>query len=1021
MSTTLPVPSKGALRILRNLALGTSCTVAFGAAVLTEDRRRRIRALREVHSNAEKLKSSRNYHSQGATIVESLEENALKGLGLIHTKSQSPAKSPPPLPLSAYDVPSSDYWVGVPEATEDVYRGPNNKGCSNGCSPASNDLEDIEVFGRGFESGFPGKSIKPHGIEVPRGLYDGSQLFAEWERLQQSTAATLTYETAARLETENDIRQGRLVLDIVALLDNAATLNGVGKHHALDAAATRFAETFEDGMDIQHIREPLLGAIIRLSRACISANQLQAALKILETFVSSPIDAKVYYQLSPAPIIQYLLRDPVFKADKKDLAAKMQLKLNLQRAIRLFLVKFNSNQSSLPPPMSALGEALCEASCNHGLYHLTDKIYHRLVVGQKEEVIKVSKYLIIAAHERGDHTSTIGYFQKYYSKISQDKAGFSSIFNRVASSVLKLGDISKLEEFLRASQIATSCGTYKTPTTGLLQLLGYHWRSGHDLDRTRALFDSLESFVHQSERPEAAYAAIIQFCVEAGDEAKALEYYHKFLSLFPDALPNARISGHLALAKAMRGDWTAVRTDFEKMSKYSTNTADSNICSEVFVPVLKLFAATHQIRDTEQFLQSFIRHCNIQLNLYMSNIMVDAYAQVGEIDSLAKWIQYAASVGCPFDSVSFNIVLNKCHSRWKFTFDDLNRLFKYIRENLSGYTEGLISADTISIMRRIAVAEYDGNAPAIATIMTQLGLQPKSIQHLDCQRLQEDMAKALAMDEPEKALELYTEAFMYREVQVNPEILAAAVKASLQLNGTNISQAMDILEQAKRCGCKDMTSGIVSIFMHELSRLHAKDLVESTSRFIFQNIRQRGIPVPINVVTHTVNILVKTHRYEEALTFWNSMSSSLGGHSSINLPTLTVLLNAHIGLGNSQGIKWIMETLVTSNMIPDKQLVQNLKNARRATAKKIRTAKIYREDPGYDLLRFQAVLEEALQQVMAIRAAARVEKIDVKQKVINIIEKAIEDQRVAPKAIHRKGSERVLHAEYSVLNTLHIV
>src|ERR1700712_2832354 len=63
MPTNLPVPSKNALRALRHLALGTSCTLAIGAGLLTEDRRRRIHAATEVHSNKKKIKSSSNYRT----------------------------------------------------------------------------------------------------------------------------------------------------------------------------------------------------------------------------------------------------------------------------------------------------------------------------------------------------------------------------------------------------------------------------------------------------------------------------------------------------------------------------------------------------------------------------------------------------------------------------------------------------------------------------------------------------------------------------------------------------------------------------------------------------------------------------------------------------------------------------------------------------------------------------------------------------------------------------------------------
>src|ERR1035438_8216404 len=95
MPTTLPVPSKGALRALRNLAIGTSCTLALSAGLLTEDRRRRIHAAREVHGNAKKLKSSRKYHSTGTTAIEAFEDQLLRyrddAFWLPSNRSEDPA------------------------------------------------------------------------------------------------------------------------------------------------------------------------------------------------------------------------------------------------------------------------------------------------------------------------------------------------------------------------------------------------------------------------------------------------------------------------------------------------------------------------------------------------------------------------------------------------------------------------------------------------------------------------------------------------------------------------------------------------------------------------------------------------------------------------------------------------------------------------------------------------------------------------------------------------------------------
>ena len=110
MPNTLPVPSEAALRALRNLALGTSCTVAFTAGLLTEDRRRRIHVAREVHANAKKLRSSRKYHSAASPSAESSEEQGLRyrddgfWQADLHPRTVEPAQTVLPLEPTISDV-----------------------------------------------------------------------------------------------------------------------------------------------------------------------------------------------------------------------------------------------------------------------------------------------------------------------------------------------------------------------------------------------------------------------------------------------------------------------------------------------------------------------------------------------------------------------------------------------------------------------------------------------------------------------------------------------------------------------------------------------------------------------------------------------------------------------------------------------------------------------------------------------------------------------------------------------------
>ena len=70
MPPPLPIPSKAALRALRGLILGTSCSLAL----IAEDRRRRINHALRILENGERVKAARSYRADAAVLA--LEEEA---------------------------------------------------------------------------------------------------------------------------------------------------------------------------------------------------------------------------------------------------------------------------------------------------------------------------------------------------------------------------------------------------------------------------------------------------------------------------------------------------------------------------------------------------------------------------------------------------------------------------------------------------------------------------------------------------------------------------------------------------------------------------------------------------------------------------------------------------------------------------------------------------------------------------------------------------------------------------------
>ncbi|KZF22940.1 hypothetical protein L228DRAFT_268308 [Xylona heveae TC161] len=99
MITPFPVPSKGALRLLRQIAYAGSFAGSIGGgAVILEDRRRRICAAREIHETTRKLKSSRKYHSAASAAEnerDSSSEHAIyKHWDINITPEDDPSRTP---------------------------------------------------------------------------------------------------------------------------------------------------------------------------------------------------------------------------------------------------------------------------------------------------------------------------------------------------------------------------------------------------------------------------------------------------------------------------------------------------------------------------------------------------------------------------------------------------------------------------------------------------------------------------------------------------------------------------------------------------------------------------------------------------------------------------------------------------------------------------------------------------------------------------------------------------------------
>lgn len=943
MPTTVPVPSKVALRALRNLALGTSCTLALSAGLLTEDRRRRIHAAREVHDNAKKLKSSRKYHSTGTAIIETCEDQVLQ------------------YREDAFWLPSNVLKSTLPKAT-------TGKG--------TKDVEVQEIPPSPPLLQSPQQSSKYDiGSRIDRLPRKSSFLpFLKVQTFQHRLGNTPPEPPEVPKQRLHN-RQGKLASDVLKLLQDPENV---------DEAASRFFEAFEEGLPIDglEISQRLLETAIKLASVCEVQFRFESSEKVFDIILGSgTLHEEHFYLFHPEAIISRLLHRPSSDPDSLDLE-------KLRKACAIYLTKFKEKPKTMSKRWLGLGEKLCADTCRSGMYDLTLNLYSRVQSSSETDPpLGAVAHLIIATHMKAQHKKVFRYFHKFYLQTVPDQLGFFNVGGLAIESILRTGRIDRAEQALiAASQMAEKNGI-SASTTWFLKVLGHEWRTHRNLENTTALFGRLEPFLHVAGHPQAFYGAMIQFCIEADDEPLAQYYYDTMRQIYSPVPGDVRIYGHFAFAKAKRNDWLGVKDDFLKMKRASPGSAYIQELSSSFTPILHLYVQSHTVTDTEEFIRFFMDRIGIELTTNLTNIMIEAYGKAKEIDSLARWIEYAAATGCSIGPVTFNTLLNKCFESWHVPYWEIYRLYKSVT-GLGPTHSKFIDEDTVPILRRLAVLGSPPQDELLRRlkILKKLDKAPDDI--LDGKAVLRAMAVTFSKENPIATLKIYKRA-QRDGVLLDHNHLRLAVRASLLLHPKNPEETLRHIQDAQQIGL-DVSSAIAIIIIHQMTAMYeegthdSRPVTELAQRTV-NTFQESGLKLSPSVVTQAASVLQKRGHFRLCIDMWNSLSLRLNFEpSSLDLVTLTVLLKAYIGLQDHVGIQWVVKTLSANELYPDPRFRLCLKNARRMTTDLLRSGEY-----SDNMRRFLDALVEAIEATRFVREEVIKEREDIKFKTIQIIEKAI--------------------------------
>ncbi|CCD55636.1 hypothetical protein BofuT4_P154480.1 [Botrytis cinerea T4] len=911
MPSALPVPSKGALRALRNIALGTSCTVAFSTGMLTEDRRRRIHGAKLVHDNAKKLKSARQYHEPSAHLAETFEEQVLR-------------------------YKDDGFWQAGSTALGNVTSAEEIVPCESTL----------------------GKTTEPANLIPPSIPFKPPRI----EKLRPPTAKDPLQKPK---DIEED-RQLRLANDIQQIIGDGKDPSAVG------SAVRRFLEAFEEGLDLgsSGMQKCLVEAAVALSTACRSLSMVENMERILDIVLkSTTLSETDFKRFEPHVIIESLLRSPDDKASHDTYPSK------LRKASTLCLAEFKAKPGPISNKLRPVIVEACNLTCQFKMYDLTKQLFWRIEATRGKTSNSAVGSFIIAEIQSKQYRSAISQFFKHFVKSSPSQEELYRVTDAVFERALELNHFSHAEQILIEVSKSIQSDQFIRSNNWFQKLLGTEWRRKRSIRKTQERFERLKTAIPTVCRPEAAYAVAIQLCVEAGDFKAAGKYHEYLFQISGPCEDDILIRGQIARGKAMCEKWDDVKANFAEMAKLSPNP---KVYGDIFPPILKLFAKSHSVTETEDFLRCCLEEYRVPLTSYASNIMIGEYAKAKELRSILRWIEYATSVSTCFDADSFNTILSQLYKTWGFNFEQVFQVHRVMLKSSVDYTNDF----TFAQLRQLALKDSKGEQEVAARKLRVIPRGTRSIHDENYPRRQinEEMGKGNF----QKVINIYDVASK-QGVFIHSSVLAATVKALLHLNDGDTHMAIELLKDAKRKGYL-LDDALVTLLTHRLpnfmERVGSSRLIMflTSAREAITKAEEHGLIVPEPVFNEVTNILVQNGYFRDAIAFWTEVSQTHSATVQPNVINLTILLKAYIGMKEPRGIVWITNMLSVHRVVPDPRMKSILKNTRTS----LRKRKL-----GPRLNTFLQAIEEAHTIFAMMRGDDQKDRKDARNKTLEIMERAM--------------------------------
>ncbi|KAL2153171.1 hypothetical protein VTH82DRAFT_4326 [Thermothelomyces myriococcoides] len=917
MPSSLPVPSKAALTALRGLVVGTSCTLAL----IAEDRRRKINKAMRAIENGERIKSAKRYRAGGAALALAMEEEALwdprlgsspppAGLELQHQYNDAGDTSTPAKENNNNNKSKDclhQQWEETHGSTKlsaeahgiSVTTPKEKEGGDGGVTASTPNADDtLKVASSSPRTDGPAETKSRSSIRPLHGFPHSSKTAPGWASSNAEMLGAYTFPTVEAILVK--IHEACDSRDYRKLSDALRTV--------LEAMAHKLAP---DNLD-----QPWIEATGRLCRTFQEEGHLEDAAKLLYHIICrGPVRGSDYLNHEPFTLIESLLA----RADVNNQGGEASAASDIDSAVNLFVPKFTERPAGPNPRVYELGRRLLEACFAADRLQRIFGIYRRCISMAEGSWCDLSSWFLTKLHEKKDHTSVVKLFISTFPQSSPTEESLHAIGDIVVDSVKSAGN-HRPEEVLRTMHdICTSLGSTKMSPKWVTRLLVSHWRKHRDFGQIENIFWELRSpklrecvFRHAS-----IYRVMIELALEAGEEFKADNFFALAVSEKRSLASDVGLLGVFARFHAADGDWEAVRADFEAMNKRGTPT--SRAYGRVFVSVLKAYAETHAIRETEAFLRSYIEEFKVPLCSYIVTLMAKHYAAIRDVDSLIGLLDYCSRVGFPVDAAFTNAILVRCRREWNFPFRELRTLFRKLRalnpDWVDKHTEQIMADSALSDSRYGGKAAR-GRLLSLRLDLTKDGGIPKG-GHTEAEEVVLAMKEALICGSPRRALSIYHRA-VHTRVPFSQRALQLAVQAHLTRAPNKFHRAYTLLQKAQAKG-EDVTPTINYLLAKQLSSIITpsrtnRSETDALIRETLESYRHAGIRLTETSLHRAATLCLEAGYPPGAVQYALAAAEARGAGTGpcFNLANFRILLAAYAELVDANGLRDTIQRALAS-------------------------------------------------------------------------------------------------------------